>query len=97
MIERPRLIEQVIGLLREPARNLVQLGAVLEGTGVFGKTVLEAADLRARGDSPALPRRILWVDIGEHARGAELASQINDLSEIVSGHRPTLSVPEVAG
>lgn len=97
MIERPRLIEQVIGLLREPARNLVELGAVLEGTGGFGKTVLAQQICDREEILQLFPDGILWVDIGEHAHGAELASKINDLSEIVSGHRPTLSVPEVAG
>ncbi|MUN36473.1 NB-ARC domain-containing protein [Actinomadura litoris] len=97
VIERLELIEQVIAVLREPARNVVEVGAVLEGTGGFGKTVLAQQVCRREEVAQLFPDGVLWVDVGEHLAGADLAAKINDLAELVGGHRPTFAVPEVAG
>jgi hypothetical protein len=97
MIERSALIEQVIGLLRDPTRRIVELGTVLEGSGGFGKTVLAREICRREEIQQLFADGILWIDIGGNIDGAELAAKINDVSELLSGHRPTLSVPEVAG
>jgi WD40 repeat protein len=77
-----------------PARPMP---VMLHGAGGFGKTTL-ATELCYRPEVDArFPGGILWVTLGETLSGAHLAERINDLSERLSGTRPTLSDPEQAG
>ncbi|MCC8246734.1 WD40 repeat domain-containing protein [Saccharothrix sp. NEAU-S10] len=74
-------------------RGTAPVGVV--GPGGFGKTML-AAQVCARVRD-RFPGGVLWVGLGEHVPDPVLADKVNDLSEVVSGHRPRLTDPVVAG
>lgn len=96
VVSRERLTSQLLNvLLAEP--GTVGLTTALQGAGGFGKTTLAASVGRSGEVAERFPDGVLWITIGEQTSGAELASKINDLSEILSGERPTLSDPESAG
>lgn len=96
-VVRPRLRDELLRLLTAPDAGLVGLTMALHGAGGFGKTTLAAETCRLPEIRGAFPDGVLWVTVGERAAGAQLAAKINDLSELLSGERPTLSGPEQAG
>ncbi|NUS13608.1 MAG: DUF4062 domain-containing protein [Streptomyces sp.] len=80
---------------REPGR--VAITTALRGAGGFGKTTLAVATCLAPETGTRFPDGVLWVTVGEETTAGRLAEKLNDLSEMVSGTRPTLSDPDVAG
>lgn len=75
----------------------VGVTAALRGAGGFGKTTLALAACHEDSVRQKFPDGILWVTVGEQLDGAALAAVINDLSEMLSGRRPSLTMPEQAG
>ncbi len=96
-VVRARLRDDLLRLLTAPDAGLVGITMALHGAGGFGKTTLAAETCRLPEIRGAFPDGVLWVTVGERAADAELAAKINDLSELLSGQRPTLSGPEQAG
>ncbi len=97
MVERPELGDRLIGALLATGPVGPGRTTVLVGAGGFGKTTLatwaahhEEIDRRFTGG-------LLWVTLGQQARGADLAGRINDLAFILAGRRPEISDPEAAG
>ncbi|SQE00682.1 WD-40 repeat protein [Parafrankia sp. Ea1.12] len=111
LVERPELTEAVLRRLLPPASapdaaapsdppvgaEVVPRPVVLAGAGGFGKTTLAAAVCGSTRIARRFGGGVLWVTLGESLAGAHLADRINDLSEALSGVRPTLSDPEQAG
>ncbi|MFD9893640.1 NB-ARC domain-containing protein [Amycolatopsis sp. NPDC059027] len=99
-----------VWMVPEPARELVEraeaaerlTASILAGDatigvvagGGFGKTTLVAQVCRRVRD--AFPGGVLWVTLGEQVPDPVLADKINDLSELLSGSRPTLVDPAAA-
>ena len=71
--------------------------AGLEGAGGFGKTTLAAMACRDRRVRQRFSDAIIWVTVGQSVRGPALANRINEVSELLSGRRPTFTDPEAAG
>ncbi|MFE0023973.1 NB-ARC domain-containing protein [Amycolatopsis sp. NPDC059021] len=99
-----------VWMVPEPARELVERAGAAErlaasilagdatvgvaGAGGFGKTTLVAQVCHRVRDS--FPGGVLWVTLGEQVPDPVLADKINDLSELLSGSRPTLVDPAAA-
>jgi WD40 repeat protein len=71
--------------------------AGLEGAGGFGKTTLAAMACHDRRVRERFPDGILWLTVGQNVRGPALANRINEISELLSGRRPSFTDAEVAG
>jgi WD40 repeat protein len=97
VISRPAVTEELLRVLTAPGTAQVGLTTALHGAGGFGKTTAAADVCRHPRIADSFPGGVLWVTIGEHLAGAELAAKINDLAEVLSGRRPTVSDPEQAG
>jgi WD40 repeat protein len=97
VVHRKALVEQTLRLLRDCSTRVVGLGAALDGAGGIGKTVLAQEVGRSDEVRRLFPEGVLYVAVGADTTGAGLADKLNDLAEIVSGGRPALSVPDVAG
>jgi WD40 repeat protein len=97
-IPRPELMAPLLDALQtaEPGTT-VRITAALRGAGGFGKTTLALAACHERSVRRKFPDGVLWVTVGEQLDGADLAATINDLSELLSGQRPSLTMPEQAG
>lgn len=97
VVARPELSDRVVrALTDEDQEELVALTG-LSGAGGFGKTTLAAVVARDRHVREWFRDGVWWVTLGEHVRGPELASKLNDLAERVSGGRPGYRDPEQAG
>ncbi|MES4904207.1 MULTISPECIES: NB-ARC domain-containing protein [unclassified Streptomyces] len=90
LVERVSLNERLTGLLAPGAADVGVVGA-----GGFGKTTLAVRVCELTRD--AFPGGVLWVTLGEHVPDPVLADKINDLSELLSGRRPALTDPSMAG
>lgn len=94
-VDRPDLIAALIeAVVTQPTGA----GPVaLCGTGGFGKSTI-AEELCRRPEMAArFPDGDLWVTIGQLSSDAALTSKINDLSFVLSGERPAISDPNLAG
>jgi WD40 repeat protein len=96
-IPRHRVTTQLLeGLLGEE-KQAIALTTALQGAGGFGKTTLASEICRRQEVQARFPDGILWATIGENLSNADLANKVNDLSEALSGRRPTFADPEQAG
>lgn len=96
-VPRPELTEEIVRRLVDSPGGPSQPPIVLHGGGGFGKTTLAVEVCTDPRLAERFPGGILWATIGEALAGAGLADRVNDLSEALSGTRPTLSDPEQAG
>ncbi|MEU2282380.1 NB-ARC domain-containing protein [Streptomyces sp. NPDC013178] len=96
-VPRDLQTRELLSLLgqREPGR--VAITTALRGAGGFGKTTLAVATCLESEIGARFPDGVLWVTVGEETAAGRLAEKLNDLSEMISGTRPTLSDPDVAG
>jgi hypothetical protein len=98
-VARPEVTEPLVELLcgeQLEARPVV-LTAGLEGAGGFGKTTvatLVCHDDRVRARYSG---GIVWMTLGQQARGPVLAERINQVAELLAGTKPSFTDPEPAG
>jgi WD40 repeat protein len=69
----------------------------LEGAGGFGKTTLAALAARDRRVLGHFPGGVLWKTLGQQVTGPGIATAVNDLTEYLTGQRPTYTDPRLAG
>lgn len=75
----------------------IGLTTALYGVGGFGKTTLAAWACHRPEVGEFYRGGLLWLTIGQEARGAALAERINDLAFVLSGQRPSITDPLTAG
>jgi WD40 repeat protein/uncharacterized caspase-like protein len=97
MIERPDVADLLVRELTAPEASDVALTTGLQGAGGFGKTQLAAWVSHLPAIDRRYPGGLLWVTVGQDARGADLAGKINDLVFVLSGTRPAVFDPDAAG
>lgn len=97
MVERPELGVRLLASLIAPEPTEVGMTTGLRGAGGFGKTILAAWVCHRPEISLRYPGGLLWVSVGQEVHGADLAERINDLACVLSGQRPALTNPNVAG
>jgi WD40 repeat protein len=96
LIGRPDVTERLLRLVCDDAGEPVGITGV-HGTGGFGKTTLAKWLCHQAETRQRFPGGLLWVTLGEHVAGAELATKVNDLAEQLSGVRPAFTDPLQAG
>lgn len=97
LVDRPELSRRLISALTAPEVSEVGLTTALQGAGGFGKTSLAAWVCHRPEIERQYPGGLLWVTIGQEIQMSTLAERINDLSFALSGQRPAISDPDVAG
>ena len=93
-VQRPELLRNLMHRLADQQSVVV---TAVHGTGGFGKTTLVTLACREQAIEELFPGGLLWTEIGQDLDGPGLASKINDLTEQLTGIRPTLSGPMEAG
>ncbi|MEV8437480.1 NB-ARC domain-containing protein [Actinosynnema sp. NPDC051121] len=97
LVERHELGERLIAALLTRDVSEVGITAALHGVGGFGKTTMAAWACHHPEVDAAFPGGVLWLTVGQDARGAALAERINDLVFALSGIRPPVADPMVSG
>jgi WD40 repeat protein len=96
-LPRPELAEQLLRLLGGPSSQTVAVTIALVGAGGFGKTTLAMQVGHDEQVVRRFPGGALWLTVGRHTDGPQLATKINDLSAHLTRERPPLGDPEQAG
>jgi len=97
MVDRPDLAGRLVAALTAPGVAEVGLTTGLAGAGGFGKTTLATWVCHQPEIARRYPGGLLWVSVGQEIRGADLAERVNDLAFTLSGRRPPIADPDVAG
>ncbi len=97
VVERSELADVLVGRLLATGGDAVEVTTGVEGAGGFGKTTLAAVACSRDEVRRRYPGGLVWVTVGEHAAGAELADLVNGACEALTGVRPSSSDPLVAG
>ena len=97
VVARRGLVQDLLRAVAGGGGRLVAMTTALAGAGGFGKTTLAAEVCGQPEVDRRFPGGVLWVTLGRAIAGADLAAKINDLCEVLSGQRSTLSDPELAG
>jgi len=96
-LPRPDLMADLIRKVTAPEAGTVGMTTALRGAGGFGKSTLARMLVHEHTVLEAFPDGIVWVTIGEDARGADVAAKVNAVTETVSRGKPSLSDPALAG
>jgi WD40 repeat protein len=97
MVARPELLAMLLEAMQEPVEASPAVAIAVRGTGGFGKTTLVTQASHHPAIAARFPGGLLWTELGQDTHGPALAAKINDLTEQLTGHRPTLSGPQDAG
>lgn len=97
MVERPQLGERLLAALTAPGAGEVGLTTGLAGAGGFGKTTLATWACHRQEIRDRYEGGLLWVTVGQEIHDADLAVRANDLAFALSGERPAISDPDMAG
>lgn len=94
-VDRPDLMATLLRtVMSQPAGGDP---VALRGTGGFGKSTIAEELCRRPEVAARFPDGDLWVTIGQLTSDAALTGKINDLSFMLSGERPAISDPDLAG
>jgi hypothetical protein len=69
----------------------VGVTAGLMGVGGAGKTTLAASFARSQAAESLFPGGAVWITLSQTANGPGLVNKISDVSEELTGHRPSFS------
>ncbi len=97
VIERPEVGDVLLETLLAADAQEIGLSTALHGAGGFGKTTLAAWACHRPEVYDFYRGGLLWLTIGQETRDAALAERINDLAFVVSGRRPSIADPLIAG
>ncbi|MFG2106507.1 NB-ARC domain-containing protein [Micromonospora chersina] len=97
MVKRQTLIRQLLDEITNPTHAGPVAVTAVHGTGGFGKTVLTIQACHDPSIDARFPGGVLWTELGQEIHGPALASKINDMTERLTGVRPTLADPQAAG
>jgi WD40 repeat protein len=95
VVDRPDLVEALVAALTGPVPGGLTAG--VEGAGGAGKTTLAGMVARHPVVRARFGGGLLWVTVGEHATGAELAALVGGLCAALSAEAPATSDPVLAG
>ncbi|MEH1168877.1 NB-ARC domain-containing protein [Micromonospora sp. CPCC 205539] len=96
LVARPELADPLLDLVTGDADGPIAVAGV-HGTGGFGKTTLAAWVCHQRRVRDRFPGGLLWITVGEHSGGADLAGRVNNLIEHLTGARSGFTDPVQAG
>ncbi|WP_155348626.1 NB-ARC domain-containing protein [Acrocarpospora pleiomorpha] len=88
-----RLHDAVVSVDTDP--NAIITG--LRGSGGFGKSTLARIFAHHEGIRERFADGILWVSLGDDVHGPSLAGKVNDAVYLLTGERPPLTDPLLAG
>ena len=96
-VPRPDLMAALINKVTARGAGTVGMTTGLRGVGGFGKTTLARMLVHEPRVREAFNDGIVWVTVGEGLAGPDLAARINELVEAISGKKPSLTDPTLAG
>uniref|UniRef100_UPI002AD5569E DUF4062 domain-containing protein n=1 Tax=Frankia sp. Cr1 TaxID=3073931 RepID=UPI002AD5569E len=96
-VARPEVLDPLTTAVLAEGDSTVGVATAVEGAGGFGKTTLVQMVCASARVRDRFAGGALWVTIGEHTAGADLAGLVNGLCEVLSGMAGTSSDPMVAG
>jgi WD40 repeat protein len=96
-VPRPDLMAALINKVTARGAGTVGMTTGLRGVGGFGKTTLARMLVHEPRVREAFNDGIVWVTVGEGLAGPDLAARINELVEVISGKKPSLTDPTLAG
>jgi WD40 repeat protein len=97
VVDRPELFDELLAKVSAPDPGVVGVTTAVEGAGGFGKTTLAAEVARHPKIDRLFPGGVLWVTVGNNARGAGLSRLVGGLCQVLSGRPTTTSDPMTAG
>jgi WD40 repeat protein len=98
ILERPQIGDPLLAALGTPAPPGGPGPLIgLHGAGGFGKTRMATWACHREEIDRRFPGGLLWVNLGQDAHGPELAVKINDVTATLTGSRPPITDPDVAG
>lgn len=97
VVPRPELFGELLAELRRAGRSGGMPLIGVTGSSGFGKTTLVAAACGDDGLRKSFPGGVLWATAGHDAGGPELAARANELSQQLSGSRPSFTDAVAAG
>src|SRR5664280_3491611 len=97
MCIRDRLTTAVADTGADGPAATVGMTTALSGTGGFGKTTLARMLVHDPAVRDLFPDGIVWTTIGENVTGPDLAERVTNLCAVLTGIRPPLTDPLLAG
>jgi hypothetical protein len=96
-VGRPELAEELVQAVLRPGAGTVGVTTGLWGAGGFGKTTLARMVVHRAQVREQFPDGTVWITVGETVIGPELAEKITNVVSLLTGIKPTLTDPMVAG
>jgi WD40 repeat protein len=96
-IARDELTQQVAGLVTSGQSTTIGMTTAVRGAGGFGKTTVARMVAQLDQVRRHFADGVLWLTVGEDTRGPELAEKINQLCWRLTGVKPPLTDPMLAG
>jgi WD40 repeat protein len=96
-VARPDLMRDLVGVVVRAGANVVGMTTALWGAGGFGKTTMARLLVHRDEVREEFPDGVVWVTIGADAVGSQLADKVADAVYVLSGVRPGLTDPLLAG
>ncbi|MGH3856477.1 MAG: NB-ARC domain-containing protein, partial [Pseudonocardiaceae bacterium] len=96
-VARPELMAELVRAVLRPGAGTVGVTTGLWGAGGFGKTTLARVVAHRREVRERFPDGAVWVTVGENVVGPELAEKVTNVVSLLTGVRPPLTDPMVAG
>lgn len=96
-IARAGLTQTVADLVTSGRSVTVGMTTAVRGAGGFGKTTIARMVAQTEQVRRHFPDGVLWLTVGEDTRGPDLAEKVNQLCWQLTGVKPPLTDPLLAG